>query len=514
MTPVLNTLDYLVITGYLAAMLALGASFARRQKSLEEYFHASGSMPWWAVAISMMATLLSPISYLSTVGWIFGRDSRYIFGGALASLAFTFLAAAIWIPLWDRLRIFSIYEFLEQRYHPTVRVVGAVLFIISTLFWLSTAVVNATMAFSAVSGLDPRLCMVGIAVLGTGYTMLGGMRAVIWTDVAQFAVFVLGYLAIGVMLLIAFDGQPMEIYRLASQQISEETGYPHTQLFSCELSLAIEATIWSVMFLHFFQAIALGSNQLHVQRMHAVGSRRGMFKALIGSSVILLLFSLVALVVAWGFVAFYENHPRLSTSIDHPDKVLPVFVVQQLPVVIRGVMMAGVMAALMSSFDSGINSMSSVLMNDLYEPYQNPGKAESHRVRVARIVTVLLGLLLLAFSLWQYEHSSETALQRLFKLSNVVTAPLPSFFLLGIFSRRVNTPGVLCGAIAGILCALALNGFPGVMDPWILQVNWMWVAGLSTIVNMAVGYAASFLFAPPIPDQLKHLTLRDAASST
>ena len=185
-------------------------------------------------------------------------------------------------------------------------------------FLLGTALVTASMGFESVSGFDGRWCMVIIATLGTAYTVAGGMRAVIWTDVAQFAIFVLGYLAIGVVLLIHFQWQPVVIYETAASQISTLTGYPHTQLFSYELDLAVEATIWSILFVRLFEAVTFGSHQVRVQRLPCRGGLcRDMFiRAMVGSVACSLLFYAIVLPVSWGFVAFYARHPR--TGVDGP----------------------------------------------------------------------------------------------------------------------------------------------------------------------------------------------------
>ena len=203
-------------------------------------------------------------------------------------------------------------------------------------------------------------------------------------------------------------------------------------------------------------------------------------------------------------VAFFDQYPG---SFEHPDQVLPYFVVHQLPVVMRSLLMAGVLAALMSSFDSALNSMSSVTVNDFYRRYLAPRHSETHLVLVSRTLTVLFGLLLLLFSLSQYGGSNDTAVVRLGKWMSLVAAPMVAFFLLGIFTRRTNTPGAVCGALAGISFAMVFNGIPGFFDPLVDGINWMWISILGLIVNLLVGYAASFLFKARQPNKLLELTM-------
>ena len=502
-----SVIDYSIIGAYLAIVLLLGLAFSRRQKSLSEYFHAGRSMPWWAVGISLLATGLSPITYLSSPGWIFAKDSRNGPVGVLLAVALVPLAAAIWLPLWGRLRVMTIYEYLELRYHAAIRLATAVLFFVVTIIWLGTALITAALGFESATGFDAHWCLVLMVVLGTAYTALGGMRAVIWTDVAQFIVFMLGYGAIFVVLLAQFDWNPIEIYRIASSTISPQTGYPHTKLISFELDPSIEATIWVIIFLNVLGAVGFGSSQMTVQRLHSTGSSREMYKSMLSSYIFLLAFIILCTFASWGFVAFYHQNPKLAEGIAHTDQVLPYFVVHQLPTLIRSLIMAGVLAALMSSFDSAINSMSNVAVNDFYRRLASAVPDERQLVRMAKIFTLLFGLFVLGFGLWQMDHQGDTAMEKLGKLTNVIASPTLSFFLLGLLSKRTNTWGAICGAVAGISFSVIFNGIPGVIPKRLDWLNWMWIGGLATMVNVAVGYGASFLFAPPRPEALTDLTI-------
>ena len=296
--------DYSVMGVYMIGVFVLGLVFSGRQKSLKEYFLASGNMPWWAVSISLYATMLSPLSFLGICGWVFMKDSRWAVGPAVIGVGSMILAAVIWIPLWGRLQMMSIYEYLENRFHRGLRAFGAAMFPIAMLFWIGNGLVAAAMAFKAVTGVPLAHCVIGIVVLGTVYTMLGGSRAVIWTDVAQAAVFFFAFVVIGVLLLQYFDWQPTKIYNIASSVISEDTGYPKTQMFSAEFELAAEATIWAIIFTNIVSALMFGSQQVQVQRLLASGSKRNMYKSLLGFAGVNVLFVGLAVTAAWGFVAY------------------------------------------------------------------------------------------------------------------------------------------------------------------------------------------------------------------
>lgn len=489
-----SLLDYIVVATYLIGVVVLGLVFSKRQTSLKEYYHASSSLPWWAVGISMIATQLSPISYLAIAGWIFLKDSRTSFSYPLIGIALVPLTAAIWLPLWSRMRLMTIYEYLETRFHPLIRTLGALQFLLSTLCWVGTALVATSLGFQHVTGFDGRWCLTIITLLGTLYTMIGGMRAVIWTDVAQFLVLVVGYAVTLLTLLYLFDWRPLDAYQIASSTISAETGYPHTKLISFEFDLKTEATIWVVLLVQLRLVLEFGASQYMVQRLHAARSRRDMLKSIYSSRLCEFGVALLSVPVAWGLVAFYAQHPEMKAGLMHPDQVLPDFTMQHLPTVFRSLIMAGVLAALMSTLDSSLNSMSNVMINDLYRRYFFPKAAEKHLVRAGKVLTLLIGLLIFLFALWQFDPHGDNALEKVAKLMNVFASPLICFFLLGIASTRSNTPGVLIGAVAGTTFAITFNGFPGLFEPILNWINWMWVASLAIVVNLIVGYLASLLF--------------------
>jgi solute:Na+ symporter, SSS family len=504
----LSNWDYVIIGVYLVGIVAIGLFFSRRQKSLKEYFLASGSVKWWAVSISMFATALSPLSFLGATGWVFSKDSRYIIGGTVVGIITTVVGAFIWVPLWNRLQLQSIYTYLERRYHPAIRSFGATIFPISMIFWVGNALVSAAMAFQAVTGVEALHCIIFIVALGTVYTMMGGARAVIWTDVAQFAVFVFAFILMGFLLLQYFNWQPMQIYNIASSVISKKTGYSHTTLFSTEFSLAIEGTIWSIAFAGIFSMLSSGTQQVTVQRLMAAGGRRNMFKAMFGSAFVSAIFISMSVLVSWGLVAFYHQNPDIKATMDHPDQVVAHYVVGYVPMLIRGVIIAGLLAAMMSTFDSALNSMSSVTINDFYKRYFARNRSEHHYVNCSRYFTLAWGVVVLGFALWQLDNSGSTALERMGKLNVLLAAPIICFFVMGLLFKRVNAPGALIGGVGGIVVALTFNGFPGLFKSWINHdINWMWISGFSTLASFVIAYFASIFFPRTPPEKLEGLTL-------
>ena len=506
--------DYLIIGGYLVGVVLIGLFFSRRQKSLKEYFLASGNVPWWAVGISMFATAISPLSFLGVAGWVFMKDSRQAFGGTLLVLSLP-LAALVWIPLWSKLRLLSIFEYLELRFHPAVRAVGAAVFPIQMMFWVGNGLVASSQAFAHATGNNAVTCLVVIVLLGTVYTMLGGSRAVIWTDVAQFVVLSIAFVVIGVLLLNYFDWQPQKIYQIASSVKSEVSGYSHTRLISTELNLAIEATIWAMIFSRLSEILTFGTQQVIIQRLLASGSKRNMFKAMYMNIGVEIFWTALSVVVVWGLVAFYNQNVEAKTSIEHPDKVIAHYVVHYMPVLMRGVILAGLLAAMMSTFDSALNSISSVCTNDFYRRYFRRNRSESYYLAASKYFTLAWGLVLLAFALWQLRHSGQTVLERFGRLNILISPIILCFFVLGVFFRRTNTPGALIGGLTASSTAIIISGIPGgLLEPRIEGINWMWVHVITTPIGLIVGCFASRLFPSPPTEKLTGLTIRQPQTGT
>ncbi len=459
--------DYAVIVAYIGGVMLLGLFFSGRQKSLKEYFLASGDLPWWAVSLSLYATALSPLSFLGVCGWIFMDDTRYVFAGPLINIVTITLAVVIWVPIWGKLRMISIYEYLETRFHQSLRIFGAVIFPITMIFWVSNGLVAASQAFEAATGFKVEYCLYGIIALGTIYTVLGGARAVIWTDVAQAAVFIFAFVIVGGLLLQYFNWQPAKIHEIASSVISENTGYPKTQLFSAEFSLAVKATIYAIILAKLVEALTWGSSQIRVQRLLAAGKKRNMVKSLFGLVGVDIIFMLLAVGVAWGLIAYYEQNLVAKALVEKPDQVLPSYVAANVPVLVRGLIMAGLLAAMMSTFDSALNSMSGVTINDFYRRYIVRHREERHYVSASRLITLGWGIAVLIFALWQLRHSDRSVLERVGELNVLVLPSMSIFFVLGVFTKRCNTPGVLIGALAAIALAVCFLGFPMLMKPLI-----------------------------------------------
>ena len=509
-----GTWNYTVLFIYLGAMVAVGVWLTRKQKTSEEYFLAGRRMPWLVVSMSMFASLTSAISYMGIPSRAYEENISMI-AGFMAGPIVAILLIVLFLPFYHRLRVTTSYEYIDKRFGQPARFSVSGLFILARLGWLGTVIFAPAKALEVATGIDLYLAILLMGALATSYTALGGLRAVLWTDVAQFLILVGGAVWVGVSLLQAvpdgFDG----IWRIASE--SGRTGGFHWRinLFEMTAITAIVAT-----FLTTTQDY--GTDQVTVQRLLSVKSFRGMAKAVLLNSVFDIVIVAMLLFLGLGMFAYFTTYPeRLGDGIEK-DKLLPFYIMHALPQGVSGLIIAAIFAAAMSSMDSGIHSLSTVITNDFVRPLRPHGPTEdSDRfdLILARILVVGLGLVgtLVAFWVSSFTHLLEAASAVL----GLFNGPILSLFLLGVLTRRGRFGGWLVGAICGILVTLMLQAldfsdgtvrlFSRGENP--VKVHWYYYFPASFFTSLLVGYSISLLMGgDPAAKELTVWGRRDLAT--
>jgi len=491
-----STLDYLVVAIYLCASVGLGLWFARGQRSLEDYFVADRSAPWWAAGISVIAANFSAISYMGVPAWIMGHDLQLDMGVIFFPLQML-LVVYLFVPFMARLRLYTIYEYLEYRFGLSARLFASLLFVLVRGGHLAVAIYAQSLALGAVLHLPPVACVWIAGAATTLYTVFGGMEAVLWTDVMQFFVLVGGILVILAAILIPFGGDFGAVWHLAS-----EGG--HTRMFSFDLNLTTEVTIWALFFGNLVLNVsAYGSDQVIVQRYFTAGSKREMARAVMLNGFLTVPLILLLDIIGLGFVAYYKTHPELRASLANLDQILPHFVTHTLPMGLRGLVIAGILAATMSTLSSGLNSLCTVTMMDFYRRFRKvPADAPTEGVGTARWFTLGWGLLITVAAL--YVHRLGPIVEGTLKLLGFLSGPLLGMYLLGILTRRANNVGVLSGAVLGTLLTAYV---------WKeTKISWLWYGPVGCLATLAAGYALSFLRPALSAERVTALTVwgRDA----
>lgn len=475
-----GALNYTILGLYLAGMIAVGLFFARRQENAEQFFLGGRKLPWLAVAMSMYASLTSAVTYLGLPGTAYSENISLIIVCIMSPIVAPFILL-LFYPLYHRLRVTTSYEYIEKRFGPSAHYGVAGLFVLARLGWLGTVVYAPSMAMSIVTGIPLWSCICMMGLLATAYTALGGLAAVVWTDVIQFVILIGGAIWIAVSLINGVEGGTETIMTLA-----KETGRLHIADWKLDL-FAMSGPIVAISF--FFQLMQdYGTDQVTVQRLMATGSLRKTVKAVAFNAGTDFFIIGLLLFIGLGLFAFFQG-VELPEGIGG-DKMMPYYIIKHLPAGISGLLITAVFAAAMSSMDSGINSVATVLITDF--------KITNHvsrftDVALARIITLILGAL--ATGLAFYVSTIGGIIKAFASFMSLFSAPVLALFLLGVLTRRGNFQGWLVGLAVSVPATLVLQK--------VIETHWVYYFPASFLIAFIVSILASRLFkSEPAPKEL------------
>lgn len=435
-----SPLNYAILGAYLLAMLGIGALFARRQKDTEDFFLAGRRMPWLVVAMSMYASLTSAVTFMALPSTAYRENISFLVVSFISPLLAPVLIL-VFYPFYQRLRVTTSYEYIDRRFGRAARFAVSGLFILARLGWLGSVIYAPALALSVVSALPLWLCILSMGLLATAYTTLGGLAADIWTDVVQFVIMLGGVAWLIVALIRDVPDGAAGILRLAA-----DTGRLH--VLDWNLSLyAMSGVVVAITY--FFQMMQdYGTDQTTVQRMMAIPSMRGVAKAIVFNAAVDFLVVGALLFIGLGLFAYHAAFPERLPEGLAGDRLLPYYIIHALPDGVSGLLVTALFAAAMSSMDSGISCVATVIIHDFVRPLRRGATDEQKDLRLARSLTLGLGVFAtgLAFYVSTFDHLIE-AYSSIISLFN---APILALFLLGIFTTRVRAGHWMLGTAAAI----------------------------------------------------------------
>lgn len=490
----MSGLDRFVFFAYLAGILALGALFARRQRSEGEFFLAGRSMGWFPVGLSVMVTAFSALNYTAFSGEVL-QHGLYVALSLPVFVLVAFPVTRIVMPFYHDMNLCSAYEYLERRFDVRVRCLASGLFILWRIFWMAIGLLATSRILAGITGLPLLLLLALTGAAATLYTLLGGMRAVMWTDVAQFFV-LFGGLIIAVC--VAAGREPNGFAELFAGAAEAGLVRPFHEFDPDMFSLdpRVRITLWSALTGTFVAFLGrYSADQVVVQRYFSARSlrhaQRGFWLNVVCAVVTIGSLALLGFAVRAGM-------SRAGVAIEQgvpPLRYLALFI-KSLPRGLAGLMTAGILAAAMSSVDSGINSCSAAFVTDFYRrlrrrpetPEAGPG------LPTDRAVTLALGVLVVGMAwyvgTWRQGIFTITA-----KIIHGMGSPLLAIVLAGMFSRRANATGVLIGGALGALASAAVSfGIEGLALHYYAVINLgltLFLIALAGAVASAAGAASS-----------------------
>ena len=462
-------LDYWVLIVYLALSAIVGTLLGRGQKSLEDYFLAGKNVPWWAISLSIVATETSTLTFIGAPAIAYTGNLTflqvvigYFFGRILVSI--------VLIPGFFHGNLQTAYEILNIRFGASIRNVSAFLFQITRALSDGVRLFATALVLSVVTDLSDvwTILLIGLATIA--YTFYGGMRAVIWNDVAQLFIYTSGALLAFFVAIQAVPGSWSEIINIASI-----AGKFHFLDFT--VSLHVAYTFWAGLVGGAFLTFAThGTDQMIVQRYLACGNARDSQIALIVSGVLVFLQFLLFLLIGVVLFSFYQYFP-LAQEPEQVDRIFPIFIVDQLPSGVSGLIIAAIFAAAMSTLSSSLNSLSSSSVNDFYKVYVVRNASNSHYLKVSRIVTILWGVLLMIISMLARNWGE--LLQAGLTITSLTMGSVLGVFLLGIWTVHTSQKAALIGMLSGLILTLGVH-LSG-------TVAWTWYVLIGTTTTFLVG---------------------------
>lgn len=510
----MHTADWVVLAIYIAVMVGIGFWANRRQTDTEAYFVGNRGMPWWAAGLSIIATSFSAASILGVPGYAYATDMWYLqyqIGDFLAAG----VVALLFIPFFHRVKgLTTAYEYLEVRFDLKTRILGSSLFSLTVLLRAGTLLFGAALLFSAVAPTDfiPGLdtteeAVVIFGVIAIVYTVMGGISAVIWTDVIQFGIMSLGIIASMTVVVLGTPGG-------WGQAFAEASALDKLNIVNVEEPFAGTGILAAVFGYGLLALSLFGTNQQPVQRYMTVKNPREAQQALILGVIAGAIGVTLSLLLGVFLFIFYEHFPGLLPADLTPDQVMPHFVNTQVPAIITGALVAAVFAAAMSSLDSALNSLAAALTTDFLKRFR-PEVSDARRLKFAKVVVVTAGILGIGIGIYA-ARLEEPLIDLILTFMGYFAGGILGLFLLGMLTRRANGNGAFVGAIIGTLVVLMMteNDFPlPNLFEWLgmAPIPFIWSTALGVSVTLVVGYLLSMMGTPVAPEKLEGTTLRKVA---
>ncbi len=483
----LPAIDLAVLVLYLAAVVGLGAWFARRNRTSAHFMAASGSLPGWVVGLSIFGTFLSSNTFIGVPGKAYGGNwNAFVFSLTLPLAAW--VAVKYFVPFYRNSGEISAYHHLEKRFGPWARSYALGCYLLTQQARVGAILFGVSMALHAMTGWSLPAIIIGAGVAVTLYTLLGGIEAVIWTDVIQSLVLLAGAVAIAVLLITGHPNGASEALHIAAGADKFSLGS-----FAADFT---QSTFWvMLLFGLFINLTNFGIDQNYVQRYHAArddaAARRSVWLGALLYVPVSALFFLIGSLL----FSYYEASPALLQELQaaHPegfaDQVLPHFIAHKLPVGMAGLLLAAICAAAMSSIDTSLNSSATVTLKDFFQRHLKRGESETDAMKILRGATLFWGVLGTGVALAMMGQKS--LLDAWWKLSGIFAGGMLGLFLLGLIARKADNAAALTGVTLGVLviCWMTFaDAFPeNLRSPF--HANMITVIGTLTI--FLVGLAVS-----------------------
>jgi SSS family transporter len=476
-----SALDYTAVIIYLLLVGAIGSSFYRRKATAKEFFLGGRSMPWVAAGISIIAADLSAISVMGAPAYAY-RNNLELLWMPLAYPLVAPIVILVFVPFYSKLNLYTAYEYLERRFHLSVRLLVSALFQILRGWHVAVAIYGPALVINFVTGLPIWQCILAMGFFTTFYTTLGGIRAVIWTDVIQFFTVTTGIALIFLTAISQVPGGPV-----AAFDVAKAAG--RLELADFRFDMNEFTTVWGCLLGGMVLCMApLTTDQAILQRLFTTKSTEDCKSSVKLQAFLLMPILSTLYLTGTVLFAFYYFHPERLTGLTKPDAIVPFFAVRELPSGVSGLVIAAIFAASMAVMSAGINSLTTATTVDFYQRVFRPNESPEHYATAGRIGTMIWGVVV-TFGALLAERAGDLV-NAYNRLSAIVSGPMLGIFLLGALTKRTTALGCMIGALCGMVAIASAIAF----TKW----SFFWQGPIGVIATFTGGYVSSlFLPAPP-----------------
>lgn len=492
----LPIIDLIVFLVYMAGIVLFGSLFFFKNRSSEQYTSGGGQLPSWVVGMSIFATFVSSISFLALPGKAYQSNwNAFVF--SLSIPVASYFAVRFFVPLYRSINSISAYTYLEMRFGPWARTYASLCYILTQLMRTGSILFLMALPLNALFGWDISLIILATGLSVILYSMLGGIKAVIWTDAIQGIVLIGGALVCAGVLLFSMPEGPGQIIEIAKASNKFSLGS-----FGTSIS---ESTFWVMLIYGLFINLQnFGIDQNYVQRYMTTKTLRDAQKSALFGSLLYVPVSLLFFFIGTALFAYYTARPELLTEnlrdISAADKVFPFFIVNGLPVGLTGLLIASVFAAGMSTISTSVNGTATIVLSDYYKRYVNPQATERKSMTVLYLSSLVFGVLGILVALAMM--SVKSALDAWWMLASIFSGGMLGLFLLGYLARKASNFNAMIGVICGVLVILWMSLSP----LYFTEGSWLnfrspFHANLTIVIGTTVIFLVGFLLSKFIADR-------------
>lgn len=437
-----GVLNYVVLFGYLLAMVGIGVYFTRKNRSTDDYFRGGQNIPWWAAGCSIFATMLSSLTFTGIPAKAFAQDWVYAVGNFTIPLV-AIVAVYLAMPFFRGINATSAYEYLEKRFSRTVRLFGSASFMLFHLFRMAVVMSLTGLALAVATPITPLQSVLLIGILSIAYCTLGGIEAVIWTDTIQTFVLLGGALLAVAILLTGIDGGLSGFAHSANASDKLRIANFHWDATSTQIAL------WVIVVGGIAQNLSsYTADQAVVQRYMTTADQKLAARSIWTNAVLAIPATLLFFGIGTALFAYYQSSPNKLDPTIATDQIFPLFIAREMPIGLTGLIVAGIFAAAQSTVSTSMNSTATSIVTDFLRP-SNSCNSEKGYLLAARLSTLLFGIAGTLIGLVFVDPDIKSLFDQFIKVIGLFMGVLGGLFLLGALTRRANATGALLGAVVG-----------------------------------------------------------------